>query len=74
MSNIKFTKFKIVYETENGSTLTYTNDGYGWTMRCLPEIYHACDKEMELLNKNAKYEDLKKNDNGHSIFIDKEKV
>tara|TARA_R100000654_G_scaffold73115_2_gene105577 strand:+ start:20059 stop:20274 length:216 start_codon:yes stop_codon:yes gene_type:complete len=69
---IKFTKFKIVYETENGSTLTYTNDDYGWTMRCLPEIYHACNDEMELLNKNASYETLKKSSHGFSEFVDKE--
>ena len=70
---MNFTKFKIIYETEKGSTLTYTNDDGGWSMRCLPHIYFPCDDEMELLNKNAKYEDLVKSTNPFAIFVDKEK-
>ena len=70
---MKFTKFKIIYETEKGSTLTYTNDDGGWSMRCLPHIYFPCDDEMELLNKNAKYEDLIKRTNPFATFVDKEK-
>ena len=70
---MKFTKFKIIYETEKGSTLTYTNDDGGWSMRCLPHIYFPCDDEIELLNKNAKYEDLIKSTNPFAIFVDKEK-